>query len=150
MTVILNILVESDFGFQECLDVYYMYKVAHFPTNALQQIALQLCADSGQYQRICTSVKVLEGWKRKGKKSPAQKRQRAYSQVWRCSTIMPNYIEVETAVNFLTFTFFHSSCLPLLLSPPPQNLFKCQTDLRSRLFKPSISVGGGTLQDFLT
>lgn len=47
-------------------------------------------------------------------------------------------------------TFFPSSCPPLLLSPPPQNLSKCQTDLRSRLFQPSISVGGRTLQDFLT
>lgn len=61
--VILNVLVDCDFGFQEHLDVYFKYKVAHFPTNALQQIALQLRIDRGQYQGICKSVKSLEGLK---------------------------------------------------------------------------------------
>lgn len=55
--VILNVLVDCDFGFREHLDVYFNYKVGHFPTNALQQIALQLRVDMGQYQRICKSMK---------------------------------------------------------------------------------------------
>lgn len=92
-TVILNILVDCDFGFQERLDVYFKYKVAHFPTNALQRIAPQLRLDSGQYQRICKSVKSIEGLKKKKPKTAAQKHQSAYSRVWSRSTIMPNYIK---------------------------------------------------------
>lgn len=110
ITVIINILVDCDFGFQEPLDVYFMFKVAHFPTNALQQIALQTADNTKE------SARLWNHW-RGGKKKKKHQHKRIKVLIHKFGAVRQSWL-ITSSRGRDGSKVSHIHFFPLFLSPP--------------------------------